>query len=265
VIVREADACRLNEVANHPTIRALAGTEASPPFDLSPVLAVPGNLFLEGDYGGCLFEKVHPGLYQAHPQILPEVSVPRRQQLFEACCSHMFLNSDATELVMRLRPQDPSLNAAKAAGLQPAFVDHRQSGETLTSALAIRIEDWAARTVDMAGRGCWLFRRFTQEAGRLGFVAPQYEADDIPMHYAGIAAAQAFSGQYVKAIRGWNRFVVLTGFKCGEVPPHARLASVVPLAIRVDGIGLAKFGHDDISLVLEKELEPAVNTTGVGR
>jgi hypothetical protein len=264
LIVRETSAARLNELANHAAFRAHAGTEASVPFDLSPVLAIPGNLFLEGEYGGCLFEKVHPGLYQAHPQILPEVSVPRRQQLFEECCSHMFLNSEATELVMRLRPQDPSLNAAKAAGLQPAFVDHRQSDETVTSALTIRVEDWSSRTVALAERGRWLFRRFTQEAGRLGIAAPQYESGDIPMHHAGIAVAQAFSEQYIKSILGWNRFLTLSGFKCGRVPPHARLASVVPLAIRFDGIGLAKFGHDDISLVLEKELEPAVNTTGVG-
>jgi hypothetical protein len=250
LIVRETNAARLNEIANHPAVRALAGTEHAPRYDLTPVLAIPGNVYLEGESGGCLFTKIFPGLYEAHLQLLPSVPARSRQELLAACLEHVLLRHDANEVFTRIPALDLSLRAAKAAGMRQESKTRRHSDGTPVYGLAIRLQDWVAKTSHMAHRGRWLCDRFSQEAARLGFDLPAAEDSDISMHYLGAMTEMAFGGQHVKAVNLWNRHVALTGLRWGEKPPHVSLASVAPLIIRFP-VGLVRFGSDDIDVLLD--------------
>src|SRR5687768_12316560 len=68
---RSTDAAFLNQVVDNPEVsRWMLGFE--PPYDLSPLVANPDNIFLANEHGGFLFLKQEQYTYGVHTQFLPE-------------------------------------------------------------------------------------------------------------------------------------------------------------------------------------------------
>lgn len=70
-LARSTDAVLLNRVVNHPEVsRWMLGFK--PPYDLSPLVQDPANIFLANEHGGFLFIKQEQYTYGVHTQFLPE-------------------------------------------------------------------------------------------------------------------------------------------------------------------------------------------------
>ena len=71
-IRREYTADKLNSVLNCPEVRPYVAEVPDGYLDLSRGVKNTNNVLLMGEFGGCFFIKVLPGVYEVHTQVLPE-------------------------------------------------------------------------------------------------------------------------------------------------------------------------------------------------
>jgi hypothetical protein len=255
LIVRQHTAERINELLNDETIRPWVSGPAAGVIDLHSVVSDPKNVVLMGDYGGCVFFNLQPGVYEVHTQVLPVARGEWTRKLTEACARYMFTKTDAYEVVTRIPvPHAAARAAAEAQGMRHEF---RRVGECIfrgqqcdVDIYSFRLQDWAPRAVGMERIGAWLHDRMEQEAARLGINVPTHGEDQNHNQYVGLCAEMAFGGQYGKGIAMYNRWVSLVRHTRDSKLQHVSLVSEQPLVIRFD-IGLMKFSDDDIEVIRE--------------
>ena len=72
MLERATDAKFINAVANHPAVRPHILAKANEALDFAPVAADTNNVILVGPYGGMIFHRLLPGLFEVHTLMLPE-------------------------------------------------------------------------------------------------------------------------------------------------------------------------------------------------
>lgn len=240
IVRRELSAERINAVLNHPDVRPDVAPPKAGVIDVSDGVANRNNILLMGEWGGCLFVKMMPGMYEVHTQVLGEGRGAWARDMTEACADWMFSRSDAFEIVTRIPKHHVGARAlAMATGMRlemriPDATVWREKRQAI-DIYGFRIQDWfsnAGQEFEDGGREFHAFMH--KEAERLGITEPPHE--DLPLHnkYLGIAVEMITHEQVHKAINCFNRSCVLMR------RPVVQLLNLDPIAVRFD-IGILKY------------------------
>lgn len=140
MLQRSTDAALLNRVVNHPEVaRWMLGFE--PPYDLSPLIQNPANIFLANEHGGFLFLKQEHDVYEVHTQFLPEGrgnSLP----LARDAAFWMFTQSDALAIQTYVPESNlPALRLTQAMGFS-CWGESEVNGHAC-SVYVLTIKEWA--------------------------------------------------------------------------------------------------------------------------
>jgi hypothetical protein len=118
MLERSTDAAHLSRVMSHPEVaRWMMGLP--PPYDASPLVSNPDNVYLANEHGGFLFLKQEANaVYEVHTQLLPEGrgnSLP----LARFAAWYMFTKTDC-EAIETYVPHDnhAALGLTKAMGFE---------------------------------------------------------------------------------------------------------------------------------------------------
>lgn len=254
IIHRELDPGPINAVLNHKDVRPWVAN-GDEPLDVSAQVADERNVFLFGEHGGVGFLQILPGVYEAHTQVLPTGRGEWTRRMTEACVRFMFTRTDAYEIVTRVPAGHIAAKAAaEAQGMKLEFT--RPNGVMFRNRvvdchiLSFRVQDWIARTPELAETGQWLHDRMEAEAARLELAIPSHDPDENHNRHAGVAVEMMFGGQYTKAVTLYNRWVSIARHMRDEKIQHVHLVSTAPPIVRFD-IGLMRFYADDIEVIRE--------------
>lgn len=245
-LVRDSDAGRINAVLNDPRVRPWVADAGEGILDIAPAVANRDNVLLMGEYGGLVFFKRMPSIYEVHTQVLPEGRGKWALEMMRAAAAWMFIRTDCCEIVTRI-PQGhiAARAAAMALGMRHEFTREegcRFRGKDVPVHIhCLRIQDWAIDAPGLIEQGEWFHRRLGEEARRLGIAEPLHAPDENHNRYVGGAIAMAMHGQPVKATAFYNRWAL-----AARHAPVA-LVSVNPVVARFD-IGLLRV-TDDIEVI----------------
>lgn len=229
MLVRQADAVRINEIINDPAVRPFIG--GSGPIDLTTLVADRGNVVLCGEHGGAVFHRLLPGLYELHTSILTSGRGRWTLRAAAEAFFFMFTQTDCVEIVTKVPDENrPALAAAKLSGMTLDWVSPRgweRNGESCAVPIySLRVADWPD-TCPAALRpiGEW-FHDSTQAQLKAQGRPPIEHAED-PFHdvVAGAVVAMIHGGQIMKGITYYNR-------RAGVAKtPYMRLVSAAPLVL----------------------------------
>lgn len=254
IVHRVTDPMEVNVIINDPAVRPWVAN-GNEPLDVTPQLSDDRNVFLFGEHGGVGFLQVMPGIYEAHTQVLPAGRGEWTKKLTEACVRFMFTRTEAYEIVTRVPSGHVAAKAAaEAQGMKLEFTRSNnvmfRNRVVDCHILSFRIQDWIARTPELASTGAWLHHRMESEATRLGIAVDTHEPDENHNLYVGAAIEMMFGGQYVKAVTFYNRWVSIARHMRDGALQHVQLVSTDPPTVRFD-IGLMRFHADDIEVIRE--------------
>lgn len=247
VLRRTMDARKLNEVANHPEVRAWLGGGAGA-IDLSDLVSNPANVAFEGAHGGFIAHKQGDGVYEVHSLFVPEgrgefvMEAAREAQRF------MFCATDCTEL----RTKCPDGNAAalglcRAGGFQHLFRREKcwpANGEMVGASYhSLNIQRWISRDDQVAEVGHWFHEKLTEAKLSDGSDRPVHDDDEAHDRYVGASVLMIKSGNPRKAVWSYNRWAVFAGYA------PIKLLSDAPVIIDVVDAVVAPRG-DDMEILL---------------
>jgi hypothetical protein len=219
-ILRETDASRINAVCNHPEVRPWVLAPGQEAVDLSDFIARPGNVVLmnAAGTGGIAFEQHEPGVYEAHTQFLPEARGRAALADVRAMLAHMFLGTDAMEIVTRCPAHNrPAEALARAVGGTLEFERpgawQTEAGPVAVRYYALRYPDWARAAADLPEMGAWFHDRLEAETRRMGGTEELHDDDPAHDRYVGAAVAMILAGQVAKGVVLYNRWARLAGYE----------------------------------------------------
>lgn len=213
VIRREFDATRINEVLNDPSVRPWVADATNDLIDISRLVENRNNFLLMGEFGGCLFVKILPGIYEVHTQVLKSGRGEWARNLSKACAHYIFTKSDAHEILTRV-PRGHV--AAKIFTLLTGFrYEHTATNSSVFRGRTVdvdiyrrSIQEWMAETDGLVETGKWFHRRLNEEADRLGVKKSPHGNDDSHNRYVGAAYAAIIGGQMAKGVAIYNRWAI---------------------------------------------------------
>lgn len=246
----QSDASRLNLIVNHPDIYPWVRGFQKDTLDLTSAFAQGDKLCLLGKYGGVLFHRMQPGLYEAHTQILPEGRGAWALDCVRACLMWLFTRTDAMEVMTRCPDGNlPAKALARAIGGRLQFNNPqgwvRDDNLVPADIYSLTIQDWTRTAEALPDRGRWFHKRLDAELARLGTpeVAHPYDANHD--RYVGAACEMILGGQPLKAECLYNRFAVMGGYA------PLRLTSLLPLQFDI-GTALLEVRDGDFSVVASR-------------
>ena len=233
MIERHTSAALLNTILNDPRVRPDIAEATEGPIDCSVAVGDPSNILLMGEYGGCFFGKVMPGVYEVHTQALPEGRGKWIANFVREAGDWMFTRSDAFEIITRIpEAHIGARQLALHAWMRPEFTrvqETRWRGKLQDCDIySFRIQDWASEsaTFDTSGE---LFHDFLHdEAKRLGVTQAAHEKDANHNRYVGICLEMVNHGQVAKAVNFYNRWAIISRH------PIIKLVSENPITVAFD-------------------------------
>lgn len=100
MLSRQESAERVNEIVNDPSIYPWICGPLTEPLDLTTTIESGNYIALVGEYGGFLFWKIAPGLFDAHSAILPEGRGRWTIKAAKSALDWMFGKEGADEIMM---------------------------------------------------------------------------------------------------------------------------------------------------------------------
>jgi len=248
MIQRQTDAAFINQVLNHPKVRPYVASANEGVIDITPAVENKLNVLLMGEFGGCMFFWVQPGMYEVHTQVLPEGRGKWTKAMTAACVHHMFTRTDCFDIITRV--PDGHI-AAKAAAIQQGMTHEftrpaecKWLGEIVDAHIySFRIQDWARTAPYLVEIGEMLHQRMHEEAKRLGITATPHANDENHNRYLGVAYEMAANGHPMKALQWYNRWAIVSRHK------PISLVALEPPTFAFD-IGLMKLINGDIEVSL---------------
>jgi len=147
--------------------------------------------------------------------------------------SHMFLNTDAFELLTKCPYGNVAAKAgAKVVGCSLRFTTRAiwPSGESLVpiDVYSIILQEWVKHANNLTESGKWFHETLDLEYTTLGKDLSVHEEDETHDRYVGAAVEMIRGGQVAKAISFYNRWAVMSDYK------KISLISAKPLIINID-------------------------------
>jgi hypothetical protein len=99
-IWRETDPDRINDVINHPSVRDWVRGSAMGNLDVMTVIASDAAVALFGEFGGFVFLRIVPGIYDTHSAVLPEGRGEWGLRTAKAAIRWMFEKEGALEIMV---------------------------------------------------------------------------------------------------------------------------------------------------------------------
>lgn len=248
MIQRETDARNINAVLNHPQVRPWVANSDAGQLDVTPLVQNPKNFLLMGQYGGCFFVEIVPGVYEVHTQVLPLGHGEWTRDMTLECVKWMFTRTPAFEIVTRV-PQGhiAAKTAAQQVGMRYEFSrsnECRFRGHMVDVRIySMRLQDWVPTAQSFIPVGQKFHHRLHEEADRLGIKSEAHEDDENHNLYVGVCVEMIRHGQVAKAVNVYNRWAI--------VSRHAPvvLVGMNPVTVKMD-IGYLTFLDNDIRVTL---------------
>lgn len=244
---RHLDASFLNIVVNHPDVRPFVCGPLEGDIDMSAFAENPNNVLLMGEYGGVMFHKLQPGLYEAHTQVLPEGRGEWTLSMVRRALFWMFTRTDAVELLTRC-PQGntPAKVLAKAIGGEFEFTRPNawvMNGISVPADIySLSVQKWMRTADNLTIRGRWVDNKIKKEFKKQGVKNVSFISDENHDRYTGAAIEMIMSGQIGKGVALFNRWAAVAGYA------QARVVSEAPLTIDFRGI-IMVFRNNDFWVV----------------
>jgi hypothetical protein len=225
------DPGHVNRIVNHPEVHPWLAKDETP-LDLASLLGSPDIYALFGQFGGQIYQRLQPGLFEAHSAFLPSGRGRWALAVTEATLRWMFTRTEAVEILTRCPAGNVRAKAlAKAIGGRHAFTAPngwaRNGKPVVADIYSLTIQDWMVRAPGLVERGRWFHERLESEFERLGIAELAHADDETHDRYVGAAADMVLGGQPQKAVVFYNRIAVMMGWQ-----PVA-IKSVEPLALDI--------------------------------
>lgn len=243
---RDRNAKFINKVLNHPEVRPWVADAAEGKVDVSAQASDPNNYLLCGQFGGCMFFYVMPGVYEVHSQCLPAGRGEWMAAFVDEAARWMFTKTPCWEIVTRV---PGSHSAARALTVRMGFTKEftrenecKFRGDIVPIDIyRLSIHDWADHSKWAESVGEAFHDQLHAEADRLGIKVPAHANDPQHNRIAGMAVEMARASQMVKAILFYCRW----SFLARHAP--IQLVSQDPPVVRMD-IGLLTILPDGIKV-----------------
>jgi hypothetical protein len=213
----QKDAKRINEIVNHPAVLPWVGFADKGKLDLTEAIASPDVICLLGAYGGVLFNRLQPGLFEAHTQCLPEGRGQWMLACVQAALHYLFTRTEAVEIMTRC-PEGNVGAKALARAIHGKYEFTNQvgwiaNGRPIPADIySLRLQDWLRKAPGLVERGQWFHDRLDAEMKRLGLPHPKHADDAEHDRQVGLACEMAMGGQPSKACIFYNRWSCMAGY-----------------------------------------------------
>lgn len=247
-IERQTSADFMNKVLNDPIVRPDIADAAEGVIDITPQVANRDNVLLCGDYGGFMYFKLLPGVYEVHSAVVPMGRGRWALKAARASLAMMFTHTDAAEILTRIPGGHLAAQGlATKCGFRHQFVADEPGclwrGNRVPAEIwSLTIQSWGERFDWFAGLGEWFHAELTRQAARRGIIEPPHAPDQVHNHYVGIALSMLVSGQPRKAVFWYNRWALAARHK------PVILVCDDPIEIAMD-IGVLRFDGESFELV----------------
>jgi hypothetical protein len=231
MLERHFDAKVLNEIINRPDMRDDVATGQEGYLDCTAQLANKNNVALMGQYGGCVFIKLTPGIYEVHTQVVPEGRGPWALRMTEAAARWMFTRTDCWEIATRVPEGHVAARALTLKrGLKREFTrfgECRWRNKSCDVTIySYRLQDWVGLDDGLLAIGRAFHDKLHEAIVQWGVVP--HEDDENHNRYVGATALMAWAGQVQKGLQFYNRWALLARH------PVVELKSTNPVRIAID-------------------------------
>lgn len=216
---RSFDAADINPILNDPAVFPAIAIPGIEKFDVSNLLADPGNVLLTVTGGSVLFCQQEPGIYEVHTNFLPAHRGRHAIRASLAAYRWMFTHTDC--MVLLTRVPAPNLAARKFCKIVGATLEFvRQSawptptGNVALHFFALRYDDWVRKTPDLIVSGQQFHAQLEQERVRHNHPIPIHVDEECHNLHVGACAEMIYGGQPEKAVVLYNRWARFVGFNC---------------------------------------------------
>lgn len=216
-IQRYTEATHLNSILNHPEVFPLISDGSSDSIDMTPVMESPDVVALYGEHGGQVYQRLQPGLFEAHSAFRPEGRGEWALAATQQTLKWVFTRTEAVEIVTRVPAGNLAARAlAKAIGGTHDFTlpaGWVKDGKPISAdVFSLTIQGWMKSAPDLPSRGKWFHGRLNAEFDRLGISEPPHDDCSVHDRYVGAACEMIFGGQPDKACIFYNRVAGLAGW-----------------------------------------------------
>lgn len=232
MIKRHYTADSLNMVVNDPSVYEWGRGASLGRIDLTPVVQNENNYLLMGDYGGVLFLKHQPGIYEAHTQVLPAGRGQWALDTVNEALSWMFTSTDCVDIMTRVPKGNLAARAlARAIHGKPEF--RLEKGWIFNNQIvhadvfSLQIQEWMATSPLLEREGEKFHEDLEREYARLGKEQEIHPEDPLHNRYVGAASLMMRNGQPHKGVIFYNRWSGMAGY----IP--ISIASIDPLVIDI--------------------------------
>jgi hypothetical protein len=219
-VIEDSDV--INSICSHPEVRRWTAQDDSPPFNVAPWFSGE-NFPIVCDGGVFLFQWVGDGIYSVHVNFLPEARGKRAFMAGNLTLLKVFTTMKVETLVFAI-PQGNRMadGYARGMGCRPTF---KQWNRWLKDGRLQDINYYRLDIDDWIGLGLLksIGEAFREEMAQLGLNT--HPKDTVYDSYIGAACSMLAGGQQIKALKLYNRWARLAGYKTWK------FISQVPLEI----------------------------------
>lgn len=247
-VERQNTAEVINRVVNDPTVRPYVADVSEGTLDLTVNVTNPDNVMLMGEWGGCLFLRLMPCLYEVHTAILEPGRGAWSKEFLWSVGLFMFTRTNAVEIVTRVpKTHLGAKQASISAGMKYAWTEKngcKFTGQVMdVDIYSATVQDWMFQAPWLEQIGADFHAELNKQAQELGVTEPPHENDPTHNRVVGICYEMFKGGQGVKAEALYNRWAKASRH------PQIALLSLDPPIIQFD-IGKLAIVDGKIKVIL---------------
>lgn len=216
MIRRHFTADSLNVVVNHPDVYEWGRGAMTGRLDLTPVVQNENNYLLMGEYGGVLFLKHQPGVYEAHTQVLPDGRGKWALDMVNEALEWMFTRTDCVDIMTRV-PKGNLAARALARAIHGTIEYRMEHGWVIDNTLvyadvfSLQIQTWMAKAPGLEAHGEKFHDDLEKEYARFDKSGPNHPHDPVHDRYVG-AVSLMMPFQPHKAVIMYSRWAGMAGY-----------------------------------------------------
>ena len=207
ILKRTLSSLFLNRVVNEPLVRPFVfcdkQEDKNPELDLSILIGNPLNVTLVSEYGGFIFHKYEPGIYEVHTQFLPTSPPGHALEAAKEARKYIFSKTDAVEVYTRVSESNPR---AKKFTESVGWTHRFKCG--VVDYYVMRYDDWIRLDNDLVAIG-EQFHSAVVSAG----IESNHGEDQIHDKYVGATIETIFGGFPKKAVALYNRWATSCAYR----------------------------------------------------
>ena len=217
-IATQADADRINYIANHDSVFPFINVNGEP-IDLSS--AIDAHTFFISKHGGIVFENLGGGTYSFHTMFLPEGRGRHALKVAKLCAAEMFFGTLAMELVTASPDDAPHSKPPKTFGFRPWFRREKYIRDTGATFYRLHINDWIVKS-KLCGKEGDAFHDKLHDF-RPENVEHEHEEEGVHNRFVGAACFMAKANNIDKGLMIYNSWAGTAGYTPGAVVSRSPL------------------------------------------